>query len=58
MPTQELLELTIKINEFPDVQTGENCFKQFDIGTGEQIVTVALKPKCAASSLASHGLSQ
>ncbi len=46
MPTPGKLELTIKINEFPaDVQTVENGFKQFDIDTGEQIVTVALKPK-------------
>lgn len=46
MPTLGKLELTIKINEFPaDVQTVENGFKQFDIDTGEQIVTVALKPK-------------
>jgi hypothetical protein len=46
MPTPGKLELTIKINEFPvDVQTIENGFKQFDIDTGEQIVTVSLKPK-------------
>ena len=46
MPTPGKLELTIKINEFPvDVQTVENGCKQFDIDTGEQIVTVSLKPK-------------
>ncbi len=46
MPTAGKLELTIKINEFPaDVQTGEKGLKQFDVDTGEQIVTVALKPK-------------
>jgi hypothetical protein len=46
MSTSGKLELTIKINEFPvDVQTIENGFKQFDIDTGEQIVTVSLKPK-------------
>lgn len=46
MPTAGKLELTIKINEFPvDVQTIENGHKQFDIDTGEQIVTVSLKPK-------------
>ena len=46
MPTPGKLELTIKINEFSaDVQTVENGFKQFDIDTGEQIVTVSLKPK-------------
>ncbi len=46
MPTPGKLELTVKITEFPaDVQTGENGLKQFDILAGEQIVTVALKPK-------------
>ncbi len=46
MPTQGKLELTIKINEFPaNVQTLDNGSKQFDIDTGEQIVTVTLKPK-------------
>jgi hypothetical protein len=46
MLTPGKLELTIKINEFPaDVQTVENGLKQFDIDTGEQIVTVSLKPK-------------
>lgn len=46
MPTSGKLELTIKINEFPaDVQTVENGLKQFDIIAGEQIITVALKPK-------------
>ncbi len=46
MLTAGKLELTIKINEFPvDVQTVENGFKQFDIDTGEQRVTVSLKPK-------------
>lgn len=46
MPTPGKLELTIKINEFPvDVQTVENGWKQFDIDTGGQIVSVTLKPK-------------
>lgn len=46
MPTAGKLELTIKINEFPvNVQTVENGARQFDIDTGEQIVTVTLKPK-------------
>lgn len=46
MPTLGKLELTIKINEFPaNVQTVENGWKQFDVDTGEQIVTVTLKPK-------------
>ncbi len=46
MSTPGKLELTIKVNEFPaEVQTIENGPKQFDIDTGEQIVTVSLKPK-------------
>jgi hypothetical protein len=46
VPTAGKLELTIKINEFPaDVQTVENAWKQFDIDTRGQIVTVTLKPK-------------
>lgn len=46
MPTPGKLELTIKINEFPiDVTTTENGWKQFDIETGDQVVTVAVKPK-------------
>ncbi len=46
MPTLGKLELTIKINEFPaNVQTVENGWKQFDIDTGGQIVSVTLKPK-------------
>ena len=46
MPTLGKLELTIKINEFPaDVKTIENGWKQFDIDTGTQIVTVTVKPK-------------
>ena len=41
-----MLELTIKINEFPaEVQTIENGLKHFDLDAGEQIVTVTLKPK-------------
>lgn len=46
MPTQGKLELTIKINEFPaDVTTTENGWKQFDIETGDQVVTVTVKAK-------------
>ena len=46
MPTFGKLELTIKINEFPaNVRTVENGLKQFDIDTGGQIVTIAVKPK-------------
>lgn len=46
MPTAGKLELSIKINEFPiDVATTENGWKQFDIETGNQVVTVTVKPK-------------
>ena len=46
MPTPGSLELTIKINSFPaDVKTIENGWKQFDIDTGTEIVTMTVKPK-------------
>lgn len=46
MPTSGKLELTIKINEFPaQVKTLENGWKQFDIDTGDRLVTITLKPK-------------
>ena len=46
MPTPGKLELTIKINEFPaSVRTIESGWKQFDIDTGEHIVTITVKPK-------------
>jgi hypothetical protein len=46
MPTLGKMELTIKINEFPaDVKTVENGWKQFDVDTGDRIVTIAVKPK-------------
>lgn len=46
MPTAGKMELTIKINSFPaSVRTVENGWKQFDIDTGSQIVTVKVLPK-------------
>lgn len=40
------LELTIKINEFPeDVQTVENGWKQFELDCDGQLITVKVKPK-------------
>lgn len=46
MPTPGKLELTIKINSFPaSVRTLENGLSEFDIDTGDQIVTIAVKPK-------------
>ncbi len=46
MPTSGKLELTIKINEFPDtVRTVENGWKEFDLDCDDQIVTIKVKPK-------------
>lgn len=46
MPTPGKLELTIKINEFPAlVRTIESGWKQFDIDTGNQVVTIRVKQK-------------
>lgn len=40
------LEITLKINQFPQqVKTLPNQWKEFEIDTGERIVTIALKPK-------------
>lgn len=46
MPSPGKLELTIKISSFPeDVKTVENGWKEFEIDTGEQFITVTVKPK-------------
>ncbi len=46
MSTSGKLELTIKINEFPDtVRTVENGWKEFDLDCDGQIVTMKVKPK-------------
>lgn len=46
MPTPGKMELTIKINQFPvDVKTVVNGWKQFEIDTGDRIVTITVKPK-------------
>lgn len=46
MPVSGKLEVTIKINEFPaDARTVQNNLKQFDINTGDYVVTVTVKPK-------------
>lgn len=45
MPTQGKLELTIKVNEYPDAQTVENGWKQFDLDCDGQLVRVKVKPK-------------
>lgn len=45
MPSSGKLELTIKINEFPNAQTVENGWKQFDLNCDGQLVRVKVKPK-------------
>ena len=45
MPIQGKLEITIKINEFPENQTVENGWKQFDLDCDGQLVRVKVKPK-------------
>ncbi|WP_449416128.1 hypothetical protein [Phormidium nigroviride] len=46
MATAGKLELTIKINEFPDnVNTVENNWKQFEVDCDGQIATIKVKPK-------------
>ncbi|MBD1804042.1 fertility inhibition FinO-like protein [Microcoleus sp. FACHB-SPT15] len=45
MTTAGKLEITIKINEFPEPQTVENGWKQFDLDCEGQLVRVKVKPK-------------
>jgi hypothetical protein len=45
MPIQGKLEITIKINEFPENETVENGWKQFDLDCEGQLVRVKVKPK-------------
>lgn len=46
MATVGKLELTIKINEFPDnAKTVENNWKQFEVDCDGQIITITVKPK-------------
>jgi hypothetical protein len=44
MPTEGKLEITIKINEFPENQTIENGWKQFDLDCDGQLVRIKVKP--------------
>lgn len=39
------LEVTIKINELPEVETVENNWQQFEIDCDGRIITVTVKPK-------------
>ena len=39
------LELTIKINELPEVKTVENGWQQFEIDCDGRIISVTVKPK-------------
>jgi hypothetical protein len=45
MPSAGKLEITIKINEFPENETVENGWKQFDLDCDGKIVRVKVKPK-------------
>ena len=46
MATAGKLELTIKINEFPDnAKTVENNWKQFEVDCDGKIITITVKPK-------------
>lgn len=46
MTTSGKLELTIKINEFPeDIRTVENGWKEFNLDCDGHIVTIKVKPK-------------
>ena len=39
------LEITIKINEFPDAINVENNWKKFNVSCDEIVVTIIIKPK-------------
>lgn len=45
MPIQGKLELTIKINSLPNVQTVENGWQRFELDCDGQVVSVTVKPK-------------
>lgn len=46
MSTPGRIEITIKINEFPDdVKTVENGWKQFEVECDGRLVTVTVRPK-------------
>jgi hypothetical protein len=45
MPSAGKLEITIKINEFPENEIVENGWKQFDLDCEGQLVRVKVKPK-------------
>ena len=45
MPVSGKMEITMKISQLPATKTGENGWKQFDIDTDTQLVTVTVKPK-------------
>jgi hypothetical protein len=42
---QGKLEITIKINELPEVQTIKDGWQQFEIDCGDCVITVTVKPK-------------
>jgi hypothetical protein len=45
-PTPGKMEIVIKINEFPaSVRTVENGWREFDVDSGDRIITITVKPK-------------
>lgn len=46
MPVSGRMEITLKISEFPaDARTVTNGWKEFEVDTGEKLVTIQVKPK-------------
>jgi hypothetical protein len=45
MPTAGKLEITIKINELPEVRTVENGLQYFELDCNGRIFSVTVKPK-------------
>lgn len=45
-PTTGKMEVVVKLNQFPDdVRTVDNGWKEFEVDTGDCIVTITVKPK-------------
>ena len=42
---QGKLEITVKINEFPQPKTVENGWQQFDVDCDDSVVVITVKPK-------------
>lgn len=49
-PTAGKMEVVVKLNQFPDdVRTVDKGWKEFEVDTGECIVTITVKPKMFAA---------